>query len=196
MSDETGETILERSRETIGESLERARGEMRFGQYVAVLVGVLSVALAVCALMQKTAESEYAIHQQETSDLWTFYQNKNLRASVLTTQISLLETSPNATEAAIVDRIKRAQEQVARLRDDPSVEGMKQVAERAQKAAEERDRNHHRASTIGSGILAIQIALVVASAAAATHTRVLAVAAGVVGMAGASYAAVAAFGLI
>ncbi len=181
---------MEKAHETIedhaGHSDPWARG-------VAVLVSFLAAALALSEIGGKAAQNAYLTHHVALSNDYAFYQAKNLRAVVRTSEADLLVSLSNAAEPAIQARIKEAHEYSARMRDDPqSGEGMKQLAVRAKEQERDRDEAAHRYHSYEYAVGALEIAIVLASVSVVTRMRPLAVGAGVIGGA----AAAAALGIV
>jgi hypothetical protein len=175
---------LERAHETIGEhSLHSdlwARG-------VAVLVSVLAAVLAMTEIAGKKSQNEYLTHHIALSNEWAFYQAKNLRAVVRTSEADLLASLPNAQDPAIQARIKEAQEYSERMRDDPKGgEGMKQLAVTAQQQESERDKAERRYHSYEYAAGGLQIAIVLASVSVVTRMHWLTYGAAAIGLAAAA----------
>ena len=175
---------MERAHETIHEAHHaHAQGDSS-ARNVAVMVSVLAAALALAGLGEKSAQNSYLTHHIAVSDDWAFYQAKNLRAVVRDTEASMLESLPNAADAAVQKRVAAAREYAARMRDDPQGgEGMKQLADKARQQEAERDHAFHRYHGFELVVGALEIAIVLASVSVVTRMRALAIGAGVVGAA-------------
>lgn len=175
--------LTERAHETIeehGHSDSWARG-------VAVLVSVLAAALALTEIGGKAAQNAYLTDHVELSNNWAFYQAKNLRAVVRTSEADLLASLPNAADPAVQARIKEAQDYVVRMRDDPAGgEGMKQLAVTAKQQEERRDEALHRYHSYEYAVGALEIAIVLASVSVVTRMRPLTIGAGCIGAAAAA----------
>jgi len=181
---------LERVKENIE---EHAHHSDPWARGVAVLVSVLAAALAITGIGGKAAQNAYLTHHIALSNDWAFYQAKNLRSVVRTSEAELLASLPNAQEPAIQSRIKDAQEYSARMRDDPQGgEGMKQLAATAKQEEAERDEAAHRYHSYEYAVGALEIAIVLASVSIVTRMRALTYTAGAIGaLAAASSFAVA-----
>ncbi|MEA2737811.1 MAG: hypothetical protein QOH05_1118 [Acetobacteraceae bacterium] len=172
---------LERAHETIEEHVNHsdpwARG-------VAILVSFLAAALAMTEIGGKSAQNAYLTHHVALSNDWAFYQAKNLRAVVRTSEADVLASLPNAADPAIQTRIKEAQDYVTRMRDDPQGgEGMKQLAVKAQAQEEVRDEAFHRYHNYEYAVGALEIAIVLASVSVVTRMHALTYGAGAIGVA-------------
>jgi ADP-ribosylglycohydrolase len=150
---------------------------------IAVLIATLAAGLALSEMAEKGAQNAYLTHHIGVSDDYSFFQAKNVRATIRDAQAILLESLPNAADPAIVARIKAARETEARLRDDPKAgDGMKQLAETARHRAEERDHAFHRYHLFETVVGALQIAIVLASVSVVTRVHWLAWTAGTIGL--------------
>jgi hypothetical protein len=173
----------------VSESIERAHETMHhahsehgdpWARGVAVLVSALAAALALAQIGEKAAQNAYLTHHIAVSDDWAFYQAKNLRAVMRETEVNVLESLP--ADPAVADRVRRARDYQARMRDDPEGgEGMKQLAAKAKAQEQQRDdafeRYHHYEYTVG----ALEIGIVLASVSVVTRMRALTWAAGAIG---------------
>jgi hypothetical protein len=170
---------MERAHETIEEHSSHSD---RWARGVAVLVSILAAVLALAEIGGKAAQNEYLTHHVTLSNSWAFYQAKNLRAVVRTSEADLLASLPNAADPAIQARIKEAKDYSARMRDDPQTnEGMKQIAVLAQEQEVVRDEAFHRYHNYEYAVGALEIAIVLASVSVVTRMRPLTLGAGVVG---------------
>ncbi len=152
---------MERAHETIE---EHGHHSDPWARGVAVLVSFLAAALAMTEIGGKAAQTAYLTHHVALSNDWAFYQAKNLRSVVRTSEADLLTSLPNAQDPAIQSRIKQAQEYSARMRDDPEGgEGMKQLAITAKQQEVERDEAAHRYHNYEYAVGALEIAIVLAS---------------------------------
>ncbi len=173
--------IAEKANETIHEHAEKsdpwARG-------VAILVSALAAILAVTEIGAKSAQNEYLSAHIAVSDDWAFYQSRNVRAVMRTSEAELLSSLPNAEDPALQARIKEATDYAARMRDDPKGGGgMKQLAEQAHGREQARDSAFHRYHTYEYAAGALEIAIVLASVSVVTRIRTLAYGSGAIGAA-------------
>jgi hypothetical protein len=167
---------MERAHETIE---EHAHHSDPWARGVAILVSVLAAVLALSEIGGKASQNAYLTHHVALSNDWAFYQAKNLRSVVRTSEADLLASLPNAADPAIQARIKEAQEYSARMRDDPKGgEGMKQLAAKAQAEEIDRDTAEHRYHNYEYAVGALEIAIVLASVSIVTRMRALTFGAG------------------
>jgi hypothetical protein len=166
---------------------------------IALLIAVLALLLALSETLGKSAQTEALEDNVEASNLWSFFQAKTIRETVLRTaaesQALAAEAMPDGPQkAALTRQIDAWQKTVARYEDeaDPP-EGRKQLMQRAQEAEHRRDtalaRYHHY--EIGSA--AYQIAIVLASATIITGAAVLTWISIGLGLAGLAFTAIGLF---
>ena len=179
----------------MSESAERAHEAIEehashsdpWARRVALLVSLLAATLALSEIGGKAAQTAYLTHHVALSNEWAFYQAKNLRAVVRTSEAGLLASLPNAGDAPILARIKDANEYIDRMRDDPKGgEGMKQLAVKAKALEVERDESFHRYHIYEYAVGALEIAIVLASVSIITRMRALTYAAATIGAAAAA----------
>jgi hypothetical protein len=179
----------------VSESLERAKESIEehashsdpWARRVAVLVSVLAAVLALAEIGAKSSQNAYLTHHIALSNDWAFYQAKNVRAVVRTSEADLLASLPNAEDPAIQARIKEAKEYNERMRDDPKGgDGMKQLAAGAKEEEAARDEAWHRYHSYEYAVGALEIAIVLASVSVVTRIRSLTYGAAVIGAAAAA----------
>jgi Domain of unknown function (DUF4337) len=172
---------VERTHETIH---EHASHSDPWARRVAVLVAILAAALAITEIGGNAAQNAYLTRQVELSDEWAFYQAKNVRAVVLASEADVLASLPNAQDPAIQARIKDAQANASRMRDDvQGGDGMKQLAEAAHTLDVERTEALHRYHKYEYAVGALEIAIVLASVSLITRMRGLTLGATLIGAA-------------
>jgi hypothetical protein len=175
---------LERAHETIEEHGGHADPWTR---NVALLVSVLAAVLALTEIGGKAAQNAYLTYHVASSNDWAFFQAKNVRAVVRTSEADLLASLPNAQDPAIQARIKAANDYSARMRDDPQGgDGMKQLQAQAQEKEHLREEAVHRYHSYEYAVGALEIAIVLASVSVITRMRQLTLAAAVIGTAAAA----------
>jgi hypothetical protein len=147
-----------------------------------VLVSVLAAVLAITEIGGKQAQNAYLTRHIALSNEWAFYQAKNLRSVVRTSEADLLASLPNADDPGVQLRIKEAKDYAARMRDDPQGgEGMKQLAATAKEQETARDEAEHRYHSYEYAVGALEIAIVLASVSVVTRIRALTLGAGTIG---------------
>ena len=181
--------LVERVHETVHEQQHgHGGGAASWTRGVAILVSCLAASLALTQIGEKQEQNNYLTNHIQVSDDWAFYQAKNLRAVVRTSEANMLETLPNAADPAIQARIKDARDYIARMRDDPKGgDGMKQMAEKAREHEHARDHANHRYHQYEYAAGALEIGIVLASVAVVTSMPALAIGAGVIGAVASGY---------
>src|ERR1700693_2086424 len=113
---------------------------------IALLIAVLALVLAFSETLGKGAQTMALSQNIEASNLWSFFQAKTIRMTVLRTavegtEIELQRINLPGTKEAIEQRIAAWRKTAERYDSEPETgEGRKELAARA-KAAEEK-RNH------------------------------------------------------
>ena len=189
----------------MSESMERAHETMEEAHHahsdswargVAVLVSFLAASLALTEIGGKSSQTAYLTDHIAVSDDWAFYQAKNLRAVVLGSQASVLESLPNTSDAAIQAKITAARADQARMRDEPGKDGMKQLAEQAKQRTEDRDHAFHRYHAFEYAAGALEIAIVLAAVSVVTRMKPLTIGAGVIGLLASLFGGAVALGMV
>ena len=141
---------------------------------IALLISVLALFLALVETMAKGAQTNALSYNIEASNLWSFFQAKTIRQTVVRTAGEIVDLDrthnahPEATDA-VAKRTDTWAKTVARWESEPETgEGRKELIARAKAAEEKRDtataKHHHY--EISSA--AFQIAIVLASATVIT----------------------------
>lgn len=141
---------------------------------IALLIAVLALVLAFSETLGKGAQTAALSYNIEASNLWSFFQAKTIRMTTLRTATEQADlglkqaTDPKAKEA-LEQRIAAWRKTAERYESEPETqEGRKELAARAKDAEQKRERSlaayHHY--EVASG--AVQIAIVLASAAIIT----------------------------
>ena len=160
---------------------------------IALLISILALVLAFSETLGKAAQTAALSDNVEASNLWAFFQAKTIRLTVLRTAAESLEvqTGSRANDAEKL-QIDSWRKTVARYESEPETkEGRKELAERAKQSEAKRDRamaayHHYEVASA-----AVQIAIVLASAAIITGYGSLAMLAGGLGVLGIIFSLVA-----
>src|SRR5689334_13665988 len=122
---------------------------------IALLIAVLALFLALAETMAKGAQTNALSYSVEASNLWSFFQAKTVRQTVVRTagEIADIDRARNGDEAAadaIAKRTDAWAKTVARWESEPETgEGRKELIARAKAAEEKRDT----AMAVGGGVL-------------------------------------------
>src|SRR5580692_7732396 len=178
----------------ISEAIEKAKeGEHGegFNRKIALVIAILALCLSFSETLGKGAQTEVVTKNIEASDLWAFYQAKDIRRTVVSVaadQTGLLAaglTDP-AAKAALDKQIDTWRQTAARYESDPKTgDGRKEIEERAKGAEEERDLSMAKYHHYELSSAAFQVGIVLASAAVITGMVGLAWCAGALGVIGA-----------
>jgi hypothetical protein len=143
----------------------------------ALLIIILAVALALIEMAGKEAQFTSIEHNINVSDLYAFYQAKTIRAEILRTAIAsadALVADPGERAAARRDQVAKWTKEIERLDSEASTgQGRKELLERAKELAVERDRESQSYHQLEIGSAAMQLAIVIASAAVITEVTLL-----------------------
>jgi putative Mn2+ efflux pump MntP len=172
------------------EGIEAAQEHLpqRVATRIAIMIGVIAVAMTALQFTQRGLQEAAETKTKMASDLWAFYETKTVRVTALQTAAMVLEALPGADRPEIQDRIKQLHANEAQLRDDPGMDGMKQLVGRAQDLERQRDAALADVHRYAFALTILQAVTVVASAAVAVRTPLLAVVAGVVALIAVIYA--------
>lgn len=149
---------------------------------IAVLVSMLAATLALIQVGEKRSQNDYLTNHIAVTNDWAFYQAKNLRAIMRQTEMTVLESLGNAQDPKIEAKLKDARAYIARMRDEPGGDGMKQIGDLAREREKKRDAAYHAYHNYEYAASAVEIAIVLASVSALTAMPALAIGAGVMGL--------------
>lgn len=162
---------------------------------IALQIAILAVVLAFSETLGKGAQTAAISYNIEASNLWSFFQAKTIRQTTMRTAAEGLEAqfgdkAPDAVKKQIDTWRKTAE----RYQTEPDTnEGRKELAARAKKAEEKRDRSlasYHHYETASA---AVQIAIVLASAEVITSVIALGWASAALGVVGVAFCVIGYF---
>jgi hypothetical protein len=150
---------------------------------IALLISVLALCLAISETLGKSAQTSALNHQIEASNLWNFFQAKNIRRTLTivateTAKIELAAANDEVRKPALAKQVDEWTKTAARYRSEPEAgggkgEGTVELSRRALAQEKLRDtmlaKYHHY--EIASA--AFQIGIVLAGAAVLTGMLVL-----------------------
>ena len=139
---------------------------------IALLIAVLALVLAFSETLGKSAQTAALSLNIEASNLWAFFQAKTIRQTVIRTA---------AEQSELITKDEKSQKQIdawrktaERYQSEPETnEGRKELAERAKAAEAKRDRSLAAYHHYEVASAAVQIAIVLASAAIITGAMAL-----------------------
>ena len=127
------------------EHAEHAEHAAHPNKKIALLIAVLALFLAFSETLGKSSQTSAITYTVAASGLWSFFQAKTIRMTVLTTaaeqvQIEADRTTDADAKARLLKAIDGWKKTAARYNDEPETkEGRKQLAERAKEAEEKRE---------------------------------------------------------
>lgn len=156
-----------------GELMDAEKSEDRFKTRTAIMIAVLAMLLAVTGLGGQNAAKEATNNNIFASNLYAFYQAKNIRQTSFALAADQLEIqmmvpgyfTPEA-RAEMQKKIDGYRKNVARYESEPSTqEGKKELLVRAKAAEELRDHALKQDPYFDYAEVLLQIAIVLASVA-------------------------------
>jgi|SRR6185437_11508079 hypothetical protein len=175
------------------EHAEHAEHASHSNKKIALLIAVLALFLAFSETLGKSAQTAAITLNVTTNDLWSFFQAKTIRMTVLTTAAEQMQIEADrATDADLKGRLTKNidtwKKTAARYDDDPSShEGRKQLAERAKEAEEKRELALARYHQYEFASAVFQIGIVLASAQVITGIIALGFLSGLLGVVGLAF---------
>ena len=164
-----------------------------------MLISILALVLAFSETLGKGAQTEALSLNIEASNLWTFFQAKTVRLTMMRTAaengtLELAKTTDPKVKELYDKQIAGWRKNAERYDSEPDTnEGRKELAARAKATEQKRDRAlaaYHNYE-IASG--AVQIAIVLASASIITGLVALVWIAGALGAVGVAFSLIAFF---
>jgi len=168
-------------------------------KHIALLISVLALVLAFSETLGKSAQTVALDKNIEAANLWSFFQAKTIRMTVMRTaaeqvELDLNQISLPKTKQAIEQRAAAWRKTAERYDSEPETqEGRKELAARAKDAEKVRDRSLAAYHHFELASAALQIAIVLASATIVTNIAVLAWIAGGLGLVGVAFCAIGFF---
>ena len=175
----------------IGETIDKAReGEHAegFNRRIALVIAILALFLAFSETLGKGAQTEAISKNVQSSDLWAFFQAKNIRISLANTAADAITaaavgTADLAAKAAMEKQAETWKATAERLIREPKT-GRDELSEQAKDAEHERDLAMAKYHHFELSSAAFQVGIVLASAAVITGMVGLAWFGGVLGALG------------
>jgi len=177
--------------------------EMTTNRRVALLIAVLALFLAFSETLGKSAQTAALNSQIEASNLWNFFQAKNIRrtSTIIASEsakIDLASASDEGRKAALAKQIDEWNKTAARYRSEPEAgggkgEGTVELSRRALEEQVKRDDYLAKYHHYELASAAFQIGIVLASATVITGMVVLSYIAGALGLIGLGFMAIGLF---
>jgi hypothetical protein len=160
---------------------------------IALVISVLALFLAFSETLGKSAQTNALSYNVEASNLWAFFQAKTIRITTLRTAADMFKVNAETAgetpiRANFTKQIDAWLRTAARYEDeaDPP-EGRKQLSARAKEAEKKRDLSMAKYHHFEVASAALQIGIVLASAAVITGMMVLTWLAGGLGLVGLAF---------
>lgn len=177
-------------------------GHDKINKRVALLIAFIALFLAFSETLGKSAQTSALNYQIEASNLWNFFQAKNIRrtATIVATESAKIDLvgADDAKKAALTKQIDEWTKTAARYQSEPEAaggkgEGTRELARRAIEEQAKRDdalaKYHHY--EVASA--AFQIGIVLASATVITGMVALSFLAAGLGLLGIAFMAIGLF---
>jgi hypothetical protein len=178
-------------------------GSKDLNKKVALLISVLALFLAFSETMGKGAQTAALNSQIEASNLWNFFQAKNIRRTSIIVageqgKLDLVGATDPAHKAAIQKQVDEWGKTAARYRSEPEAaggkgEGTVELSRRAIEEQHQRDEYLAKYHHYEFASAAFQIGIVLASATVITGMVILSFLAGGLGLAGLGFMAIGLF---
>lgn len=171
---------------------DSAAADATFRKFTGIYLGIIAMLLAITALGGSNATKTMLNSNIQASDIYGYYQAKNIRQTVyqltaeqLDSELLALPDMPAAARAKIEDRIKRYRERVDRYETDPSTgDGKKELLAKAKEFEATRDRAAERDPNFDFAEALFQIAIVLGSVSIVAASRPLVHLSGMLAIAG------------
>ena len=140
---------------------------------IALLIAVLALVLAFSETLGKSAQTNALSLNIEASNLWSFFQAKTIRQTVVRTAAEQTSLAANSEEAK--KQVEAWRKTAQRYQTEPETgEGRDELMARAKEAEKKRDRSMAAYHQYELASAAVQIAIVLASASIVTGAMALA----------------------
>src|SRR4051794_8353250 len=190
-----GEAVMAGPHENLehAEHAQHAAHEGGHNKQIALIISVLALFLAFSETFGKSSQTAALNFQIEASNLWNFFQAKNIRrtAIIVATESAKIEaaSADGPRKEAIEKQIGEWTKTAARYQSEPEAgggkgEGTRELSRRALEMEKERDLQLNKYHNFEFASAAFQIGIVLASAAVITSMMALAYAAIGVGLLG------------
>lgn len=169
-----------------------AAEDATFRKFTGIYLGIIAMLLAITALGGSNATKTMLNSNIQASDIYSYYQAKNVRQTVyqltaeqLDSELLALPYMPAAARTKIEERIQRYRERVERYETDPSTgDGKKELLSKAKEFEATRDRAAERDPNFDFAEALFQIAIVLGSVSIVAASRPLVHLSGILAIAG------------
>ena len=181
------------------EHAEHAEHASHSNRKIALVIAILALFLSLSEMLGKSAQTEAIGENVTASNLWSFFQAKTVRQTVIRTfaeemKLTAESATDPTTKATMEKQIEAWQKTVARYESEPETqEGRRELSHRAKEAEESRNTFLAKYHAYEIASAAFQIGIVLASAAVITEIVALAWLAGLLGAGGLAIMAIGFF---
>jgi hypothetical protein len=170
---------------------------------IALLIAIIALFLAFSETLGKSAQTNALNHQIEASNLWNFFQAKNIRRTATmvaaeSAKVELASASDDGRKSALAKQIDEWNKTAARYQSEPEAgggkgEGTRELSRRAIEEQKLRDTALAKYHHYEVASAAFQIGIVLASATVITGMVLLSYFAAALGVVGLSFMAIGLF---
>ncbi len=166
---------------------------------IALLISILALILAFSETLAKGSQTTALSYNIEASNLWSFFQAKTIRMTMVrttmeTAEMELKQTKNEAGKEILGKQIETWKKSAARYDSEPETqEGRKELMTRAKIAEKQRDKSMAAYHHYELASAALQIAIVLASAQIITGVAALAWISGGLGVVGLAFSLIGYF---
>ena len=165
---------------------------------IALLVAVLAAFLAISEMGGKSSQTHALADHIDASNLWSFFQAKTIRQTTMRTAADAIEAQYSGGPQPMPEGVKKQldtwRKAAQRYETEPETgEGRKELAARAKVKEADRERQTSAYHMFEYGSAALQLAIVLAGAAALTDVMALAALSGSLGLLGVAFGALGFF---
>ncbi len=181
------------------EHAQHAAHEGGHNKQIALIIAVLALFLAFSETFGKSAQTAALNAQIEASNLWNFFQAKNIRRTMTLVasdmaRLDAIAATADQHKAALAKQIDSWTETAKRYQSEPEAgggkgEGTRELSRRAQEMEKVRDKELNKYHNFEFASAAFQIGIVLCSAAVITGMMALAWGAIAVGLIGLLFSA-------
>jgi hypothetical protein len=179
--------------------MEGAHGHVEGGnRKIALLVAVLAAFLAISEMGAKSSQTQALSEHIDASNLWSFFQAKTIRQTTMRTAADAVEATykdgPPTMPEGLKKQLEIWRQTAQRYETEPQTgEGRKELAARAKVKEAARAKALSAYHVFEYGSAALQLAIVLAGAAALTNVMALAFLSGGLGVVGMVFGALGLF---
>ncbi len=128
--------------------------------WAALASAILAVFAAIAALLAGHHANEAMLEQIHSSDQWSYYQAKGIKASVAETRLEILQMNQKTVDA------EKLNEKIQDYKKD-----QKEIEKKAQEAADESMQNLHVHETLAKSVTLFQISIAVIAIAVLSRRK-------------------------